>query len=158
MGRWTVHRHDPNERFFFIDDGDNLVISNLTKSEATIAADTHNADCDSYEARIAELETVLTRETLIGIDARKQLARVKAESLRVVVDGEAVSVDSLPVGISISIPDRTGVYRRVGSGASAKPEPHSFVILEDCNSGEEINVPYGTQGYVVRLERWEDEG
>jgi len=68
-----------------------------------------------------------------------------------VSDGEAVSVDNLPVGLRIAMPDRTGIYRRVGSGASAKPEPQSFVILEDCNSGDEINVPYGTQGYPVRL-------
>lgn len=68
-----------------------------------------------------------------------------------VPDGDACVVDSLPVGIRIAIPGRTSVYRRVGSGASANPEPHSFVILEDCNSGDEINVPYGTHGYPVRL-------
>ncbi len=154
MARW-----EPCEYGKVVDEIGGGFISRANSDEcAGFFCDAHNADCDAYEARIAELETVLTRETLIGIDARKQLARVKAQSLRVVPDGEAVSVDSLPVGIRISIPDRTGVYRRVGSGASAKPEPHSFVILEDCNSGEEINVPYGTQGYVVRLERWEDEG
>lgn len=68
-----------------------------------------------------------------------------------VPDGEAVGVDNLPVVLRIALTDRTGVYRRVGSGASTKPEPHSFVILEDCNSGDEINVPYGTHGYPVRL-------
>jgi len=40
----------------------------------TILINTHNADCDAYEARIAELEATV--------------ARVKAESLRVVADGK----------------------------------------------------------------------
>jgi len=59
MGRWTVHKHHPNEKFFFVTDADTCVISNLTKSEADAIADAHNADCDAYEARIAELEAAL---------------------------------------------------------------------------------------------------
>lgn len=83
---------------------------------------------------------------------------IAAGCLVPVPDGEAVGVDNLPVVLRIALTDRTGVYRRVGSGASAKPEPHSFVILEDCNSGDEINVPYGTHGYPVRLVPLEDVG
>lgn len=64
---------------------------------------TANADCDAYEARIAELEAELVIERTNAHDTAKlsagwadacaeltaELARVKAESLRVVEDGEA---------------------------------------------------------------------
>jgi hypothetical protein len=72
--------------------------------------DAHNADCDAYEQRIAELERDLSicRESERILDGEKdeafrqltteqytiqsltaELARVKAESLRVVKDGDA---------------------------------------------------------------------
>lgn len=47
-------------------------------SDARLIVDTHNADCDAYEKRIAELTA--------------EVARVKAESLRVVPVGKQACV------------------------------------------------------------------
>lgn len=69
MGRWT----DDGEGTVFLSPEKNIVLQ--SRSVAGHFTDNHNADCDAYEQRIAELTD--------------ELARVKAESLRVVKDGEA---------------------------------------------------------------------
>lgn len=86
-----------------------------------------------------------------------ELARVKAESLRVVADGDQCAVEIIPTGLRVALHGRQGIFRRVGSGAAANPL-RSFLLFEDCHSGNEIEVEYGSLGTPVRLERWEDEG
>jgi len=93
----------------------------------------HNADVDAYEARIAELEA--------------ELARVKGESLRVVVDGEACDILAAK---SQYVTDEDGELWE------CHPEP--------ADDGREVrSVLTGCGGYFaativqpVRLERWED--
>jgi len=69
MGRWKL-----------IEDFGKVVDTGITNiycesnPSAEVAKMIHNAECDAYEQRIAELTT--------------ELARVKAESLRVVKDGK----------------------------------------------------------------------
>lgn len=133
-------------------------------------------NCAAYEARIAELEAMLSYEVAENVrlrsrevgdevgnllqevaDLKNELARVKAESLRVVADGEQCAVEIIPTGLRVAIHGRQGIFRRVGSGAAANPL-RSFLLFEDCHSGNEIEVEYGSLGTPVRLERWEDEG
>ena len=75
---------------------------------------THNADCDAYEARIAELEALVRR--------------VKAESLRVV---------ELPADYEFMpdwymTPDGLGWYGSDEYGNPSIETPHGYHHLEDC--------------------------
>lgn len=105
----------------------------------------HNADCDAYEARIAEMERERDkyRESsakayVEAEDLRADLARVKAESLRVV--------------------EVTGADYCVwcdGSGSWLEPEYESGGVCV----GQVENTCIHCLGYrkPVRLERWETE-
>ena len=66
----------------------------ISEADAARIADAHNADCDAYEKRIAELEEERdkyressTKAYVEAEDLRAELTRVKAESLRVVESG-----------------------------------------------------------------------
>lgn len=56
MGRWT----DDGEGTVFLSPEKNLILQ--SRSIAGHFTDAHNADCDAYETRIAELETMLASE------------------------------------------------------------------------------------------------
>lgn len=69
--------------------------------DAQAIIDAHNADCAAYEARIAKLEADKNHLRLERNAERAtcrrllaELTRVKAESLRVVADGDACSIDN----------------------------------------------------------------
>lgn len=123
-------------------------------SDADIAVTTLNA----YEARIAELErdfAALKEELLIYANearhANAELARVRAESLRVVPVGEACRADEL-------LPDTT--FSRGGK----------VYVITHTYDGSDYVWPMALDGtgvqqiiccaivHPVRLERWEDEG
>ncbi len=81
MGRWT--RQDATVCIF----GTVNCAFGENTSDARRIVDAHNADCDAYEKRIAELEAKQGRLRQIILDDGMELARVKAESLRVVESG-----------------------------------------------------------------------
>lgn len=94
MGRWTSERlRSVMNRHLTADSMADGIVSEI------------NTDCDAYEARIAELEAMLADEVAENVrlrsrevgdevgnllqevaDLKNELARVKAESLRVVKD------------------------------------------------------------------------
>ena len=95
MGRWRL-----------IDDFGKVVDTGVTNiycqsnASAEAAKMLHNADCDAYEARIAELELklkqgadyfseLMSKRDFAVKNLRAELARVKAESLVPVPDGDA---------------------------------------------------------------------
>lgn len=136
MDRWRIAENQP--RVFRDETTDkHYVASNHFQADRIVTV------LDAYEARIAELEA--------------DLARVKSESLRVVKCGEACAVDRIPTGLRVALHGRQGVFRRVGSGSAANPV-RSFLLFEDCNSGNEIEVEYGALGWPVRLMYSENEG
>lgn len=123
MGRWDICDHATIDGKHY----DGLEFESIRRA--------HNADVDAYEARIAELESMLASEVQdnaklrareVGdeagnvlqeiADLRDELARVKAESLRVVKN---------PTG-----------------GKKPRPEFVAYLFFE---------------GSHVRLERWETE-
>ena len=113
---------------------------------ANYFVDSHNADCDAYEARIAELEAGRERQREAIRDREKgeleacaeidtitaELARVKAESLRVVADGDELIEDA---DTWRCLDNLLGLYCR----------ERDLILIE----GDEANR--------VRLERWETE-
>jgi len=100
--------------------------------DAQAIIDTHNADCDAYEARIAELEATL--------------ARVKAESLRVVPDGGACAAG-----------DARGNHTFIMRGGDVfMSEPHLWDWVRIDGTYAELNDDIFVQ--PVRLERWEKHG
>jgi len=101
--RWSVDRGD-------------IAVGNfrLTSGSPRELVGWHNTDCDAYEARIAELTA--------------ELARVKAESLRVVVTEEH-ELGRWEVAMAAFIGGPTTIYERYDSD----------------------------DGQLVRLERWETE-
>lgn len=92
----------------------------------------HNADCDAYEARIAELTD--------------ELARVKAESLRVVEDGQAKMYGEC------IIPQHVLYDKKV---CMTVVKGYDIVSVHDDSRYE---IPMDTIVQPVRLERWEDVG
>lgn len=111
--------------------------------------DAHNADCDAYEARIAELEAELdemSAEVVAAHFAQAELARVKAESLRVVVDGEAVGLDAI---FNSKLDFRMNY---MADGVLMYNDGISMKSLV-CHEFEEIGDDMEFQ--PVRLERWE---
>lgn len=109
----------------------------------------HNADCAAYEARIAELEAELdaARQYAHTMDLQNadygrlvdELARVKAESVRVVCmpdNGNLYDWYMTPTGLGYPGKDR----KQNNCIESAE----GYYRLDDCQP--------------VRLERWEDEG
>ena len=121
----------------------------ISEADAARIADAHNADCDAYEARIAELESGRERQREAIRDREKgeleacaeidtitaELARVKAESLRVVPD---------PGGDEwVMTPDGLGFYGADAIGNPSIETPHGYHDFADCKP--------------VRLERWEKE-
>lgn len=90
MGKW--YTNDDDGRIF--NTARKLLGWTCIPAEATNIIDEHNADCDAYESRIAELEAqgVAERQQAAAhyqarLAAEAELAAVKAESLRVVKDG-----------------------------------------------------------------------
>lgn len=137
MGRWNVNRPANVVR----DEG-KAIFTAQSNDDADRACVAHNADCDAYEARIAELERLLeasadeTRINFNGLlDTQAELARVKAESLRVVeIPDEGMLCDwyMTPTGLGYPCKDRDD------NGCVETPEAyHDYV---DCKP--------------VRLERW----
>ena len=88
----------------------------------------HNVDCHAYEARIAELTA--------------ELARVKAESLRVVADGDACRIGELKEGQYFGHDGDTGyIYVDMESGC--------YTSIHQGQVDNDLIVQ------PVRLERWE---
>lgn len=85
---------------------------------------------------------------------RAELARVKAESLRVVVDGEACKVLDL---VTIAyFTDKGNICRKTGeTWGDAGPEYCSFEELKTEGTHGQMTAGFIVQ--PVRLERWEDE-
>lgn len=153
MGRW------PEDKYI-LDVGDpdgSYDLSPVGKWVAEGIAKRHNADCDAYEKRIAELEAGIGTMVAMHRVMTAELARTRAESLRVVEVGEAVDVGHAPLGIGFTVDGHSGVFRRVGSGCGGTPI-ESYVILKRAESDDEVRVPHHTIVQPVRLERWEDEG
>lgn len=105
-------------------------------SDARRIVDAHNADCDAYEARIAELEATV--------------ARVKAESLRVVPDGEERQAyrcsKVLHNGRICFVHTRT-------------LDDYFQLQIGDFVTGKYVDKVYcETLLQPVRLERWEEQG
>lgn len=55
MGRWERNRHD-DKRQIQAEQGGAYIGHALIPPDATIICNAHNADCDAYEAKIAELQ------------------------------------------------------------------------------------------------------
>lgn len=56
MGRWTFSEENKGYKKFLIATGAGGKLVAYSKPWAILICDAHNADCDRYEARIAELE------------------------------------------------------------------------------------------------------
>lgn len=111
--------------------------------------DAHNADCDSYEARIWRLEPkALTdcNEYLAAMDdnynLRAELARVKSESLRIVPDGTPCQPHEL-YPTQFVLRDSTVYVNAPGTRD-----------LVDVTNNSRVAVPYDETVQPVRLERW----
>lgn len=126
MGRWT----DDGEGTVFLSPEKNIVLQ--SRSVAGHFTDNHNADCDAYEQRIAELEA--------------ELARVKAESLRVVKDGEVCA-----------IMDCDSKYFIYNGRIYEIPDGEFYGVLVG-HEGPHYTGFYGDSATIVqpiRLERWD---
>jgi hypothetical protein len=104
----------------------------------------HNADCDAYEARIAELERERDkyRESsakayVEAEDLRAELARVKAESLRVV----EITPRPFVAHAWYMTPSGLGWWGHDKDGDKCVETPEGYHEHADCKP--------------VRLERWE---
>jgi len=123
MGRWTQDEYG----CIFDEAG---CFARLTPNKAERLASRHNADCDAYEARIAELTA--------------KLASVKAESLRVVPDGDVCAAG-----------DARGNHTFIMRGGDVfMSEPHLWDWTRIDGTYAELNDDIFVQ--PVRLERWED--
>ena len=108
------------------------------ENEAECIVRHHNADCDAYEARIAEMEA--------------ELARVKAESLRVVPVGEACELVEISRHQKFSMGDHL-ICEIVNPGQYDRT-----VDVRDLVAGEVFtSYRYAVNVQPVRLERWEEE-
>ena len=133
--------------------------------------DAHNADCDAYEARIAELEAKLSEavaEAIWEADTRREdaaahaaeLARVKAESLRVVKINEPCSLSSMErVGVEGHTNTCTvegADWRIYAAERRVDDSGHRYLVPV---SDEWPSIAFGADTKVqpVRLERWEME-
>lgn len=136
MGRWT-HEYDEiqyNEMM--------AVGYAASPAGARVIAAAHNADCDAYEKRIAELEADLDNANAIAtwVDGlQTELARVKAESLRVVE--LPPDYEFMPDYYMIS--DVLGWSGSDRHGNSCVETPEGYHKFADCKP--------------VRLEHWETE-
>ena len=108
--------------------------------------DAHNADCDAYEKRIAELEALVRR--------------VKAESLRVVPVGSECKLSELE---ELDIKDHTNTCTIEGAdwrvyAAERRVDDRGHRYLMPV-SDEWPPIAFGPDTKVkpVRLERWETE-
>lgn len=128
--RWVYEKQERNDNGYgdiYIDD------SRAHRHDDYVRI--HNADCDAYEARIAEMEE--ERDAAVEFahaterafcTANTELARVKAESLRV-VPTEKHELGHYEVAMAVFIGGATMIYERY-----------------DSDDGE-----------LVRLEHWETE-
>ena len=122
MGRWKSERNYNGD--YEVITGKSLrgvTFANPIGSDMVISA--HNADCDAYEARIAELEALV--------------ARVKAESLRVVVAEQRCALSEC----------REKFYIQSSCCHDTKVTPNN--IQADFRRHPDTTV------LPVRLERWE---
>ncbi len=104
-------------------------------SDTFDAVDAHNADCDAYEARIAELEALVRR--------------VKAESLRVVVDVEAAELDKIQRHQYVQWEGHVCVPDKLRVELVRITDNHRYDVRQQyCDS---------FRFSPVRLERWETE-
>jgi len=110
MGRWIVLEEDD----FVRDNSDGWCGSCASEDDAKNIARRHKQECDHYEQRIAELEA--------------EIARIKAESLRV-VPTEKHELGHYEVAMAVIL-------------------NHAATIYEHYDSED---------GELVRLKRWETE-
>lgn len=119
MAEWRIEELDGDNPIVWIDEHTYFV----AEHDPSMIVNAHNADCAAYRA---------------------ELARVKAESLRVVADGEANKAGVLKnnttfvVSNVLHVNHWHGAYIRMGGGSWR---------------GE---VGYDTIVQPVRIERWED--
>ena len=128
--KWKKRYSPPRGGMITVGETDYPYMDILKMSEL---ADAHNADCDTYEARIAELDA--------------ELARVKAESLRVVPVGEPCEYGmwlEQQSSTAFLLDDEVDVHVTINRYQSANGGPSAPI------EGDTIVQP-------VRLERWEDE-
>ena len=127
--KWKKRYSPPRGGMITVGETDYPYMDILKMSEL---ADAHNADCDTYEARIAELDA--------------ELARVKAESLRVVPVGEPCEYGmwlEQQSSTAFLLDDEVDVHVTINRYQSANGGPSAPI------EGDTIVQP-------VRLERWED--
>lgn len=98
-------------------------------------------------ARIAHLEQVEESMNRLCGELTADLARVKAESLRVVPDGEAVGMDELSCNEWLLLFDGNVYYREYECGTFTTFDDRALFIATD---DAVVVTP-------VRLERWETE-
>lgn len=141
MGRWIA------EEFGKITSDTSAFLGRANgDEEARALCKIHNADCDAYEARIAELERERdkyressARAYVEAEDLRAELARVKAESLRVV----EITPRPLVAHAWYMTPSGLGWWGCDKGGNECVETPDGYHEYEDCKP--------------VRLERWETE-
>lgn len=138
MGRW--YTNDDDGRIF--NTARKLLGWTCIPAEATNIIDEHNADCDAYESRIAELEAqcVAERQQAAAhyqarLAAEAELAAVKAESLRVVKVGEPVDIGLIILGqLGFQQKNylwRNGIGYNEGLGVRSVCDHHYMDISED---------------------------
>ena len=130
--KWKKRYSPPRGGMITVGETDYPYMDILKMSEL---ADAHNADCDTYEARIAELDA--------------DLARVKAESLRVVVDGEACRICDADEGVIL-----------VGGNVYQITDHSEWIGMAEGVKYLHQEMPEYDEDTIVqpvRLERWENE-
>jgi len=134
MGRWIVLEEDD----FVRDNSDGWCGSCASEDDAKNIARRHKQECDHYEQRIAELTA--------------ELARVKAESLRVVPVGDECAVLDLVATAYFTDEDKT--YRKTGvTWGDAGPEYCSFEELVTDGTHGQMSPGFIVQ--PIRLELWD---
>lgn len=144
MGRWKHQKEAFSRNEIYEVDGD-WIGDAINKVEAAKLVDAHNADCDAYEKRIAELEAEQGRLRQIILDDGMELARVMAESLRVVECGEPCQPHELYPTQFVLRDNRVWVN-----------DPGTRDIVDITNNNR-VSMPYDESVIPVRLERWETE-